>query len=91
MVLYGSYGFCGLSIPSAHSMALKAGFADVGHLMHNKAVPSVLWDLNDTNPSPLCVHFNPKLVVNTMKLTIPHSISFNWQVYCHSRIQLGNL
>ena len=26
---YGSYGFYGFSIASAHSMALKAGFADV--------------------------------------------------------------
>ena len=40
----------------------------VGHLVHNKAVPSTLWDLNDTNHSPLHGHFNPKLVVNTMKL-----------------------
>ena len=40
----------------------------VGHLVHNKAVPSTLWDLNDTNHSPLRGHFNPKLVVNTTKL-----------------------
>jgi hypothetical protein len=40
----------------------------VQHSVLDKPIPSALWDINDTNPSPLHGNLNPMLVVNSRSL-----------------------